>query len=260
MASLNRVSQFLQTWILEHYSAKPSQLAPTQPVFSFSFDDAPVSSMIHGAQILERADARGTYYVALGLASKADERCQGPVTGAYGKQVYCLSEEEIVELHRRGHHIGCHGYSHRRPDGLSTEWIVTDCERNQKRLSALLSSPIDHYSFPYGKVRAGVKRVLNHRYASMRSIVGGINLGRVDLSHLRANAVYSTHFDRAKLQRLIEHNLAVGGWTIFYTHEVCEHPNPWGTTIDDFQWLVDQVKQSGAAIETVEGALQKLKE
>ena len=49
---------------------RPLTTAPPRPMLSFTFDDAPLSAVQAGAQVLEARGVRGTYYVAAGLAGQ----------------------------------------------------------------------------------------------------------------------------------------------------------------------------------------------
>src|SRR5262249_53443030 len=44
--------------------AKTVKMSNRRPVVSFTFDDFPRSAALNGARILERQDARGTFYAA----------------------------------------------------------------------------------------------------------------------------------------------------------------------------------------------------
>ncbi|MEA2981244.1 MAG: hypothetical protein QOF09_3067, partial [Alphaproteobacteria bacterium] len=60
---------------------------------SFTFDDVPESTFIHGAPVLEHHAVRGTFYVSGGLCDKFDD------------DRHIIGASECVALHRRGHEI-----------------------------------------------------------------------------------------------------------------------------------------------------------
>src|SRR6266498_913328 len=70
------------------------------PLVSFTFDDFPRSAFLEAASILRRYRILGTYYVSLGLMGKQSHL--GPMFQA----------EDLKELARLGHELGCHTFGH----------------------------------------------------------------------------------------------------------------------------------------------------
>ena len=92
---------------------------------SFTFDDAPVSAATRGAAMLEEYNARATFYIAGGLV----DAWSGNWTG--------LSADYIVGLHRRGHEIACHTFSHARATDLTEAAMEAELRQNRGYLLAL---------------------------------------------------------------------------------------------------------------------------
>src|SRR3954466_1234050 len=93
-----RVSHRLAT----HLSVEPFRLRNDTPMVSFTFDDIPRSAATMGAKLLEAHEARGTFYVSGGLV------------GTKSADWTVVAAEDVVDLHRNGHEIGCHTLSHKR--------------------------------------------------------------------------------------------------------------------------------------------------
>ena len=72
---------------------RPARLDLGRPTVSFTFDDAPASAAT-AAAILERHEARGTYYLCAGLFDE---------TGHMGRYI---NATEAADLAARGHEIG----------------------------------------------------------------------------------------------------------------------------------------------------------
>jgi peptidoglycan/xylan/chitin deacetylase (PgdA/CDA1 family) len=70
------------------------------PLISFTFDDFPRSAFVNAGAILGRYGVLGTYYVSLGLAGKQSQ--MGPM----------YHTEDLIELSRLGHELGCHTFGH----------------------------------------------------------------------------------------------------------------------------------------------------
>ena len=60
--------------LARHLRPQPFKLNNIGPMVSFTFDDAPISAATRGAGMLEEYDARGTFYVAGGLADSWSDR------------------------------------------------------------------------------------------------------------------------------------------------------------------------------------------
>ncbi len=78
------------------------RLRNATPMVSFTFDDLPKSAVTTGAGLLEARGARGTFYVSGGLVSVGTSQWE---TG---------DSSDVLALHRNGHEIGCHTFSHQR--------------------------------------------------------------------------------------------------------------------------------------------------
>ena len=87
------------------------RLRNSTPMVSFTFDDLPKSAVTTGAQMLEAHGARGTFYVS------------GSLVGADAPDWVAGDADDVVALHRRGHDIGCHTFSHQRACDLDEAQI-----------------------------------------------------------------------------------------------------------------------------------------
>ena len=114
--------------LARHLRPRPLRLNNKRPMVSFTFDDAPISAATTGADMLEEFDARGTYYVSGGLA----DTWSGNWTNA--------GAADIVRLHRKGHEIACHTYSHIRTTDVGAKAMAAEIERNRRYLQGLDAS------------------------------------------------------------------------------------------------------------------------
>lgn len=223
--------------ILESVYTKRAPVRLDRSLFSFTFDDAPLSAGAIGGRALEDAGARGTYYVASGLAGQSN----------LGGQL--LTAGDVAELGARGHDIQCHTCTHLDLRRTGPGRIIDDCRTNRDFLSAALGgTAIEHFAYPYGAVSPWAKRALRSTYKTMRTTDFGINRGTVDLSHLRAVELFSHRLDRERITALLTSCAAEPGWVIFYTHELEPRPTQWGATPDDFRWALEQCRAVGEVL------------
>src|SRR5260370_38291838 len=111
-----RVSHRLAT----HLSVEPFRLRNETPMVSFTFDDIPKSAATTGARILEDHNARGTFYVSGGLVGTTEQDWAA------------VDAQDIVALHRNGHEIGCHTFSHNPACGLNADRRASQITPNHR--------------------------------------------------------------------------------------------------------------------------------
>ncbi len=233
--------------VLETIYARRLNIDLDKPIFSFTFDDAPLSSADTGAKILEAASSTGTYYVALGLES--DKDAPEPL----------LDVDDIRLLHSKGHDIQCHTFSHLNLRRHSKQEYIADCENNRTRIANITKQDhVAHFAYPFGAVSLSAKRNLGKTYKSLRTVDFGINYGLTDKTHLRAIEIFSNSLDRQKIKLAIEASVKNNAWTIFFTHDVKDPPSPWGATPEDLQWVVDECRKVDADMLNVRRAYQKI--
>jgi peptidoglycan/xylan/chitin deacetylase (PgdA/CDA1 family) len=186
-------------------------------VVSFTFDDYPRSAWLEGDRILADHGARGTFYAASGLLGTGGT--QGPVA----------TPQDLRATHEAGHEIGCHTRSHLNCAQASTVALESEVRANAAALAPHLDGrPLTSFAYPFGAVSPRAARLMRRRFSTARGIRPGINRGPIDTGELRANRIYDRDFDAGRLRSLIEENQAIGGWLIFYTHDVREQPSDYG--------------------------------
>jgi peptidoglycan/xylan/chitin deacetylase (PgdA/CDA1 family) len=200
-----------------HLRVEPFRLRNETPLVSFTFDDVPKSAATVGAAILDAHDVHGTFYVIgsqVGTASPLWDMVDG---------------DDVVALHRGGHEIACHTFSHKRACDLDAETLSAEIARNQQYLRSLDSSiRIENFAYPFGYGSFVRKRQLKTVFKSCRSIVPGVNSGTVDLQFLRAMPLIDRRIDRDGIERAFDQAQTANGWLIFYTHDVADEPSPYG--------------------------------
>jgi peptidoglycan/xylan/chitin deacetylase (PgdA/CDA1 family) len=212
-AAKAKVSHRLAT----HFRVEPCRLRNETPMVSFTFDDIPKSAATTGAGILEDHGVLGTFYISGGLV------------GTTSSHWAAVDVPDIVALHRRGHEIGCHTFSHSRACDLDAAALTAEIEQNRRYLQSVDPSiKIENFAYPFGYGSFGRKQQLKTAFESCRSIVPGVNSGTVDLQFLRAMPLIDLHIDRDAIERALDETQINNGWLIFYGHDVAETPSPYG--------------------------------
>ncbi len=228
------------------WGTAPHQLRSDGPMVSFTFDDVPKSAATTGTRILDEYDARGTFYVAGGLV----DQWSGHWTA--------LSADDIVRVHRDGHEIACHTFSHRRTTDLDAATMAAEFDSNRNYLTALDPSiKLDNFAYPFGLASIARKGQLRKLFRSSRGIYPGVNSGIVDLQFLRAMPLTEEHIDRDGINRAFDQAIAKNGWLIFYSHDVETAPSPYGCTPQLLRHALDAAARRNIPALTVAGALQR---
>jgi peptidoglycan/xylan/chitin deacetylase (PgdA/CDA1 family) len=231
--------------LARHLRAAPVRLNNDRPMVSFTFDDAPISAATRGAAMLEEYDARGTFYISGGLV----DAWSGNWTG--------LSADDIVGLHRRGHEIACHTFSHARTTDLSAAALAAELAKNRNYLLGLDSSiKIENFAYPYGTGSVLRKGQLGKTFRSSRGILPGVNCGNVDLQYLRAVPLIDCQTVRDGIDRAFDEAVARNGWLIFYGHDVEATPSPYGCSPELLRHALDAAVRRDIPALSVAGALR----
>lgn len=233
--------------VLERVVSRPVTIEPGQSIVSFTFDDVPLSALENGSPVLDEHDFKATFYVALGMA-----RAEGRFLG----------EAHVTALANRGHHIGSHTLTHYSLRQGNPEGLLEDARAGVRALEPLVgTAAASHFAYPYGAVSARAKTLLQGEFASMRTSSRGVNAGRVDLSYLRAENLYSRGdgLDLEHVRRRVRSVERSGGWVIFYTHGVSDDPSEFDTSREDFRRAAEIVGQSGAQVLPVPDALASIR-
>jgi peptidoglycan/xylan/chitin deacetylase (PgdA/CDA1 family) len=200
-----------------HLRVESVPLRNTTPMVSFTFDDIPRSAATTGARILQDHGARGTFYVSGGLV------------GTTSPNWAVVEAQDIVALHRQGHEIGCHTFSHQRACDLDAQSLAEEIERNRDYLRTLDATiTVGNFAYPFGYGSFMRKHQLKNEFTSCRSIVPGVNSGAVDLQFLRAMPLIDRRIDRDGIERAFDQAQNDNGWLIFYSHDVADRPSPYG--------------------------------
>ncbi len=233
--------------LARYFHAAPHRLPAHAPMVSFTFDDAPDSAAGLGAELIERHGGRGTYYIAGGLIDRPSDHWHG------------LSNDAIVRLHRAGHEIACHTFSHQSAVNLDETAMAREIERNRNHFRDIDSSiTLENFAYPYGLASVWRKPQVARAFRSARGILPGVNRDVIDLQLLRASPLVDSEIDTAGLDRYFDEAVASGGWLIFYGHDVVDAPSPYGCTPNLLRHALGAAEKRNMPIVTVAEALRRI--
>ncbi len=226
----------------------PQRLAVTadRPIVSFTFDDVPDTALTEGAAILERHGARGTFYIAGGLANRIEPDRR------------LISQQGCRKLFASGHEIGCHTFSHHKIRTYGRQKLTVDLDRNLDFLAAVgIPHPPENFAFPYNAAWPAARKVFAKRFASARAGGEAINRGPTDPWMLKAVEIRQPDDHAVGLTGWIDDVAKKPGWLIFFTHDISSSPTPFGCRPETFEHLVSHAVQSGCDVLPVRDALAR---
>jgi peptidoglycan/xylan/chitin deacetylase (PgdA/CDA1 family) len=243
----DRIAGKTSRFLARHIRSKTLAIRSDAPVVTFTFDDVPASACGIGAAVLERYDARGTFYVS------------GGGCGAVSPGGLLATTEEVRTLCARGHEVGCHTYSHPAVSGIGHDELVADLDRNRRFLGGVSGAiAVRNFAYPYGDLSWRTKRYLEARFDSCRSLLRGVNAGTADLGALRTCPLENATIGRRDIREFIAAAVAARGWLIFSSHDVAEAPSRFGVTPDLLAFAAAASRDAGCRLATIAQALALL--
>lgn len=226
------------------------ELRTAKPIVSFSFDDAPRSSLTVGADLLKAYGVSGTFFVSLGLLG-----CEGP-----GGTIAYL--EDILRAARGGHELGCHTYDHLDAWSTAASEFRASILRNRQGVRALLPEvEFRSFAYPINDPSPMNKRCAGALFQSCRGGGQRTNCGRIDLNLLQAYFLDGRNrHDLRSIRSVIDRNAESGGWLIFATHDVAANPSGYGCTPEQLETLIDYSLASGAEILSIATGVERIME
>ena len=220
------------------------RLPESGPLVSFTFDDFPRTAYTVGGAILKSLGVRGTFYTALGLMN---------TTNHSGDQ---FRLDDLHCLFADGHELASHTFHHVSSRNTSAGAFVREALEGRAAMQRMPGlSVTDNFAYPFGQVTAVTKRAVGRKMLSCRGIYHGVNGPVVDLNLLRANSLYGHTEQLGRVRDLLRRNKELGGWLIFYTHDVQQAHSPYGCTPALLESAVQLALESSMRIVTVNQVL-----
>ncbi len=226
-------------------NTRPLVTAPSRPMVSFTFDDAPLTAAVAGAALLETRGLAGTYYVSAGLS------------GTEAPMGVCAEPVDYKRLAKAGHEIACHTYSHLDCGQASGPAALADVMRNAEAVADWDVGEMVSFAYPYGDVAGGPKGTLGKRFSTLRALHHGLVEKGTDLNQVPAVGIEGPEGETVARMWLAQAK-AKNAWLILYTHDVRPDPSPWGCTPEVLARLIDQATADGFEVVTVREGAERL--
>lgn len=218
-----------------------------KPIITFTFDDFPLTAVENGGRILENYGKTGTYYVSFGLLGK--DSPSGMIA----------DHATIEKILSKGHDLGDHTYNHCKAESVANQVFEEQIVLNRENLEKNFPNfNFSSFSYPYGSVRPGVKKIVQKYYNLARGSYPGINKFVCDSSLLKSLRLYGKLEKQDVFKQLLEENKKYNGWVIFYTHDVSKNPSPYGCEEALFESVLNLALETGSEILNVAEVIKKL--
>jgi len=106
---------------------------PEKPIM-ITFDDGRKEQYTIGAEIMEKYDFRGVFFI---------------MTVSLGKKHY-MSRDDVKALSDKGHIIGCHTWDHHKVTSYKNEDWTLQISKPKKQLEDITQKPVTSFAYPYG--------------------------------------------------------------------------------------------------------------
>lgn len=234
---LTRIGGAYQRRAARWLGRRPFTIPVGRAIISFTFDDFPCSALNVGGAILENYRVAGTYFASLGISG------QNSPSG----KIFALSD--LTKVIERGHELGCHTYAHCPAWATDTASFETSVRRNSQALREQIPEAVFRsLSYPISYPRPATKRSVGRHFCCCRGGGQTFNTDVVDLNYLSAFFLEQSSDNLNAVKRIVMSNQSAGGWLIFATHDITQHPTRFGCTPAFFEEVVRFATEAGAEI------------
>jgi peptidoglycan/xylan/chitin deacetylase (PgdA/CDA1 family) len=213
-----------------------------QPMISLTFDDAWRSIYTNGVPLLNKYGLKSTQYLLSGVTDFPDY----------------MTIAMMQDLKNQGHEIASHTVSHPHLPTLSSTQLNNELVNSKNSLQNWTGAQVKNFATPYGEYNATVINAIRQTYSSHRSVNVGYN-SRDNFDPyniLVQNVVRST--TAAEVQSWVNKAVADKSWLVLVYHEIDTNNNEYSTLPTELDKHLQSVKNSGAAVLTVEQALSQM--
>jgi len=174
---------------------RPLIMRNEEPLVSFTFDDFPRSALLEGGAILGSYGQKGTFFASFGLM------------GSSGPTGDIFSVDDVREVVRQGHELGCHTYDHYHAWDTAPSEFQGSIVRNREALEKYLpGTSFRSLSYPISCPWPQTKRIIAGYFDCCRGGGQAFNAGALDLNFLKAFFLEQARNDFDSIVRLIEAN------------------------------------------------------
>lgn len=172
-----------------------------------TFDDAPLCQLKYAVPTLLKYNLSAIFYI--------------PVK--WLNQPHTFSDEDIKKIAEAGMEIGSHSMTHSDFRLLSHDEIYKELRDSKDYLEQLISRPVKHFSFPFGRGYKTYRNLLRKcSYHTAVTVNRGLNNHNTDVYALYRTALY-IHSNSKKFEKLLTQKHFLNFYIIRYTGYLIEY-------------------------------------
>jgi peptidoglycan/xylan/chitin deacetylase (PgdA/CDA1 family) len=170
-----------------------------------------------------------------------------------------MNAEQVQDLAKRGHEIGCHTASHKHlPE--ETETLIKEEVVLSKKYLEKLVGPVETFAYPWGEYDDRVFEVVKQAgFRGARSVYEGFNDATADLFLLKCKAVM-VKTSVSEVRAWIDFARKNEVWLILMFHQIDHEGRAWSSAPETLKEIVDYLLDTKIAMITVQEGIKKILE
>lgn len=226
----------------DNYSLTEKTSTNGNAMVSFAFDDGWLSQQTGALPALNNAGFKATFYIVTRQLSD------------YGFSGF-MSKAQIQNLNQQGHEVTAHTRTHAHLKTLSAAEQTAEIVGSRDDLTALgISSPT--FTYPYGEFNdTTVSIIKNAGFIGARSSFNGYVNSSSDRFILPRQSV-EVNTSVNQIKAWVDQAAASGQWLILVMHRVDTSGDQYSVTPQNFEQIVNYVKQKNIRVATVAQGIQ----
>lgn len=213
-----------------------------RPMVSLTFDDGLVSQYTTGLPTLQKYGFLGTFYIITG-----DLNTDGYMTTAM-----------VQSLKDSGQEITSHTITHPHLSQLTDAQMDHELKDSQIYLQTNFGVTANNFAPPYGDNDGRISDAVATYYSSLRGVLSGYNdRSNIQLMNLLVQNV-TIDTPPSQIQVWVNQAQATNSWLILVYHPDDNTSDPYGVTPENFDTEMNEIKQSGVTVLTVNQAINEI--
>jgi peptidoglycan/xylan/chitin deacetylase (PgdA/CDA1 family) len=211
---------------------------------TLSFDDGWRCVYDNALPVLEGAGVKSSHYV---ISKYLDEK----------RSSLLMKVDQIRDLVKRGHEIGCHSASHKHLANESSRVIRKEIIRSRRDLAEIVGR-VETFAYPYGEYDDRVLDVVKRAgFSGARSLLDGLNRAGDDPFLLKCKGI-TVQTTASEVKRWIDSARNENSWLILTFHQVDDEGKPWSTTPQVLEAIIRHVSDMVLSTITVRDGIRRL--
>lgn len=212
-----------------------------RPIVTLTFDDGWESQYTQALPIMQRHNARGTFYL---------------VPNFFNTPRY-MTTDEARQIEQAGNEIGSHTMNHMDLTELSPDAISQELVQSKQVLEAQFG-PIKNFAAPFGGFNYQVTEEIQKSYASDRTTELGFNNSEnFNPYKILSQNIYNTT-TVAQISQWLDQAMRDKTWLVLVFHQIDTSGSPYAITPQNFEAVLTSIRARNLPLLTLEQGLEEV--